>query len=153
VPHVDNVIIQPGMLDESAAAGGDHLSLATPGVIGDPVVPTAGLALNYVDSVGDSEITTDLQPFGNLPSDDILHDAGRFHVFLDVHAQPGTYHKIFYLGFSDQQDLPGANAPGSFVGELEFNVTVTPEPSSLVLAGMGAAAGVALAWRRRRALR
>jgi hypothetical protein len=82
-PIVDNVIVQqPDLNPEQQAAGGDHIAIATPGVIGDPLVPPAGLALNYVDSIGDPLITTDLTPFANLPADDNPADADRFHVYL-----------------------------------------------------------------------
>ena len=81
-----------------------------------------------------------------------------FNVWCNV-TQPGTFSKIFYLGFSDEQDLAGADSPGSFVaavkytwivapdGSATYTASLVPEPSAMILAALG---GIALlVWRRR----
>ena len=105
----------PDPLAFGATGGGETFSAAAPNVIGDPpAVPTAGLALNYVNAVGAPQITSNFATFANLApmpiGDENPAEGDAFNVWCNV-TQPGTFSKIFYLGFSDEQDLPGADSP------------------------------------------
>jgi hypothetical protein len=95
--------------DSGSSAGG---SLA-PNMIGDPPpsVPTDELDLDSVTAIGDPEITSVLQPFTDLPPDDYA-DAVSDPISIDT-SVPGTFYTEFELNYSDEQDLPGADSPGS----------------------------------------
>jgi hypothetical protein len=118
-----------------------------------PGVPTAGMALNWITSSGDPQITSNFSTFANLAplpdGDENPADGDPFTVQYDT-THPGTFSKTFWLGFSDEQDLSGADAPGSYVAELLYTATVAsdgsstyevdlvPEPSTLALLGLSA---------------
>jgi hypothetical protein len=82
--------------------------------------------------VGSAYITADLAPFTDLPPDYDLTDppatnvSHPFHLLVSLDAPPGVYTNTFHFGFSDEQDLPGADAPGSIQGALTVVVTVSP---------------------------
>jgi hypothetical protein len=129
-------------------AAGNEIIIATPNVFGDPPAEAAGLDLDSITSTGDPQITTDLAPFKNLPSTDDPTTGDFFHIYVDV-SHAGTFSKTFYLDFSDE-DLPGANAPGSVHTQFTVINTVhlVPEPASAGTLVLGAAG--LLAFRRRR---
>jgi hypothetical protein len=137
-----NLVEAPSVSPEQAAAtGGESFAAAAPAMLGDPNTPTAGLDLDSITSVGSPQITTDLKTFTDLPPDynpaTDTADEDLFHIYLD-RTQPGTFSKTFYFTFSDEQDLPGADALGSISGSVTYTFTVTPvpEPSSFALAAV-----------------
>jgi hypothetical protein len=136
-----------------ATGGGDTAAVVSGAVSNrDPPEPTAGMALNFISEVGDSKITSNLATFDYLapiaPDNQNPNDGYVFQVQC-VNTSPGTFSKTFTLGFSDEQDLPGANSPGSFVakvsytfhinpdGSSTYEVYLVPEPASLALLAIG----------------
>jgi hypothetical protein len=67
--------------------------------------------LDSIVPIGDPEISITLQPFIDLPPDDPA-DAPPDIINIDA-TTPGTYFTQFQLNYSDEQDIPGAYAPGS----------------------------------------
>jgi hypothetical protein len=120
-----------------ATGGGESFAAIDfpPPVLGNdpPGVPTAGMALNWITSSGDSQITSNFATFANLAplsdGDENPADGDPFTVQYDT-THPGTFSRTFWLGFSDEQDLPGADSPGSYVAELLYTATVAPDGSS-----------------------
>jgi hypothetical protein len=110
--------------------GGETASASSPSMLGDPTEAAAPLNLDTVTNVGSPYITTDLAAFTNLPPDYDLNDppatndSHQFHILVSQNAPPGVYTNTFYFGFSDEQDLPGADTPGSIHGALTVIVTV-----------------------------
>ncbi|MGN6370140.1 MAG: hypothetical protein ACTHN5_17935 [Phycisphaerae bacterium] len=146
-----------------ATGGGSHFAAKAPNVIGDPplTIPTAELDLDYVHPHGDPQITVTLAPFVDLPANDDPTAGDAWSIDVDA-SQAGTFTTYFDLGFSDEQDLLGADAPGSVAWEFEVTATVSadlstvtgnlivlPEPGSASMVVLGAA-GVGTRFRGRR---
>jgi hypothetical protein len=119
------------------------------------MAPTAELDLDSITVAGSPQISITLHPFTDqIASDDPAHGI----VFdIDVDGSvPGHYFTTFELNYSDEQDLPGALAPGSehgffgvFADVTPSGVTggiIVPEPASGTLLTAGI---VALAIRKR----
>ncbi len=147
--------------EQASATGGSSFAAAAPAMLGDPPpsVPTDEMDLDSITAIGDPEITLSLQPFLDLPPDDPADSPSDF---IDIDGSvPGIYHTSFELNYSDEQDLPGAAAPGSEHAFFDVIATVTgtgndatatvsiivPEPASATLLGIG---GVMALTRRRR---
>lgn len=115
--------------------GGETASAASPSMLGDPDEPAAEINLDTISITGSPYLTTDLAPFADLPPDYNLglapstNNSHPFHIYFSLAAPPGVYTNIFSLGFSDEQDLPGADAPGSIY--VSFTVVVTVPPPAL----------------------
>ena len=139
--------VEPTITPEQFAAtgGGEDFAALAPNVFGDPPIPTADLDLDRVSWTGDPEITTDLEPFFNLPHNDDPNFGHPFNIFISL-TNPGTFTKQFFLFFSDE-DLPGASSPESVATSFTVVATVVPEPSTGLLL-VFALAGLA-AMRRR----
>lgn len=123
----------------------------SPTMLGDPPpgVPTAELDLDAVSSFGSPDITATLAPFTGLPSNDNPGQGLPFQISFQVPSL-GDYSTTFLLYYSDEQDLPGADLPGSELGSFNVNVDVTaataywtittdtiPEPHALALTALG----------------
>jgi hypothetical protein len=130
-------------------------------MIGDPPpgVPTAELDLDSVITSGSPDIVSTLQPFTDLPSDDDPAEGDPFQIDAFVPAL-GDYSTTFTLHYSDEQDLPGADAPGSetasftvsvdaTAAEFDWTVSAVPEPASI---GLIALATVTMLARPRRTM-
>jgi hypothetical protein len=137
--------IDPNSLAQAPPSGTDAAATFAPQMIGDPPpnIPTADLDLDSITSTGSPFITTTLQPFIDLLSDDNPAEGLPFQVYAFVPSL-GDYSTTFTLHYSDEQDLPGANAPGSQTASFtvavdmtpttaDWTVTVVPEPSSFGL--------------------
>jgi hypothetical protein len=164
VPMTSKKVIQFATPVFSEASGGTEAAGGgfDPRMFGDPPgEPTAELDLDQVTAIGSPYITTTLAPFSDLPSDNDPSEGLDFHVNALVPAF-GEYSTTFLLNYSDEQDLPGADAPGSQVASFTVDVNMTPtlaywtvttdsipEPGTGLLAA--AAGGLILALRRRRA--
>ncbi len=89
--------------------------------------------LNWITSSGDSQITSNFATFADsaplADGDENPADGDPFTVQCDT-TDAGTFSKTFWLGFSDEQDLPGADAPGSYVAELLYTFNVAADGSS-----------------------
>jgi hypothetical protein len=160
VPNLTNASLPPQEAGTEGPAGG-----FAPGMIGDPPgEPTAELDLDSITASGDPEVAIgDLSPFDDLPStDSATENVVPFWVELFTNV-PGTYTDTFTLHYSDEQDLPGADAPGSEA--VSFSVTGTldssdniqwevdtdvPEPATASTFFLG---GIAMLKRRSRRLR
>ena len=159
-----------------AATGGGEMFAARSSVINDPAVPTAMLDLDSIFESGNSQIRAQfLSPSGtsqtlsefvasfkNLVE---IHEAsgqsvitgpllyeqyGRiFDIYVDT-STPGTFTKTWTFGFSDE-DILGANSPGSVVQTFTYTATVTPVPvpAAVWLFGSGLAGFIGVAYRRR----
>jgi hypothetical protein len=139
---------EPGVdpLAFGATGGGESFAAGAPNVINDPVAPTAGLDLDSITAFGDSQITLSLTPFTDLPANDNPAFGDPFQIQVDG-SVPGVYFTDFELNYSDEQDLPGADATGSEHGYFGVQVTVTaggvtgaivvPEPGSCRLFVLG----------------
>jgi len=122
-----------------ATGGGETFAASAPNVINDPVAPTAGLDLDSITAIGDSQITLSLTPFTDLAANDDPAYGDAFQIMVDG-SVPGVYFTDFELNYSDEQDLPGADATGSEHAYFGVQVTVTsggvtgvvvvPEPGS-----------------------
>ncbi len=126
-PAADNPVADPYAF--GATGGGETASAATPQLIGDPPpdTPTDDLDLDSITAIGDPEITITLQPFIDLPPDD---PSASPNWLIDIDTtNPGTYYTDFELNYSDEQDVGGADAPGSehgYFGVLADVVAVSP---------------------------
>ena len=109
-----------------ATGGGSHFAAGAPNVINDPVAPTAGLDLDSITAFGDSQITLTLAPFTDLAANDDPAFGDAFQIEVDG-SVPGVYFTDFELNYSDEQDLPGADATGSEHAYFGVQVTVTPD--------------------------
>ncbi len=132
----------------------------SPQLLGDPPPdPTAALDVDSVTSIGSPYITTTLGPLTNVPSNDDPSQGVPFQVNFQVPVI-GEYSTTFLVHYSDEQDLPGADSPGSQLGSFTVDVNVTtdtaywtvttdtvaPEPGPLAL--LAVAAVILLACRR-----
>jgi hypothetical protein len=158
------VTFQTDAFSQVAPNGTELLGGFNPGMLGDPPgVPTAELDLDSITTSGSALITTTLKPFIDLPANDNPAESLPFQINVDVPA-PGNYTTTFSLHYSDEQDLPGAAAPGSEMvsftvdanvgaNVINWTITAVPEPSSCQLAAAGVTA-CALLWfvRRRSAI-
>ena len=128
------------------AAGGGY----NPTMLGDPPpdVPTAELDLDAVSSFGSPYITATLAPFIDLPANDDPAQGLPFQINFLVPSL-GDYNTTFLLHYSDEQDLPGADLPGSELASFNVNIDVTattaywtittdtvPEPNALALTAL-----------------
>jgi hypothetical protein len=92
------------------------------------------LDLDTVSNAGSSYVNTDLAAFTDLPPDYDLtgppaaSNSHPFTIYVSRAAPPGVYTNTFYLGFSDENDLAGANAPGAVQGSFTV-ITTVPPPS------------------------
>ena len=109
-----------------ATGGGESFAAGAPNVINDPVAPTAGLDLDSITAIGDSQITLSLTPFTDLAANDDPAFGDAFQILVDG-SVPGVYFTDFELNYSDEQDLPGADATGSEHAYFGVQVTVTPD--------------------------
>jgi hypothetical protein len=148
LPDLSNASLPPQDAGTEGPAGG-----FAPGMIGDPPgEPTADLDLDSISASGNPVVALgDLSPFDDLPStDSASENVVPFWVELYTDT-PGTYTDTFTLHYSDEQDLPGADAPGS--QSTSFSVTATldaadniqwevdtavPEPAPALLLLLGA---------------
>jgi hypothetical protein len=137
---------------EAPPAGTEAASGAySPTMLGDPPpgVPTAELDLDAISSFGSPDITATLAPFTGLPSNDDPAQGLPFQISFQVPSL-GDYSTTFLLHYSDEQDLPGADLPGSELASFNVNVDVTattaywtittdtvPEPNALALTALG----------------
>lgn len=97
-----------------------------PQMLGDPPgEPTAELDLDSVSSIGSPYIATSLTPFTDLPSNDDPSQSVPFQVTV-LAPSYGDYDTTFLLYYSDEQDLPGADLPGSELASFNVNVDLTP---------------------------
>ena len=129
-----------------ATGGGESFAASAPNVINDPVAPTAGLDLDSITAIGDSQITLSLTPFTDLAANDNPAFGDAFQILVDG-SVPGVYFTDFELNYSDEQDLPGADATGSEHAYFGVQVTVAaggvtgmvivPEPGSGCLLALG----------------
>jgi hypothetical protein len=139
LPDLTNASLPPQEAGTEGPAGG-----FAPGMIGDPPgEPTAELDLDSVTaSSTNSPLAIYLKPFTDLPStDDPTENVDTFYVNLFTDT-PGTYSDTFTLYYSDEQDLPGAAAPGSesvsltvtatedASEDIDWDVITVPEPAS-----------------------
>jgi hypothetical protein len=122
----ENVIsfpVDPNSLAQAPPAGTDAASTFAPQMIGDPPgEPTAELDLDSVSSFGSPYITSTLTPTNGMPSTDTPGTGETFSITALSPTTNGDYNTTFVVHYSDEQDLPGADAPGS--QEAEFNVSV-----------------------------
>ena len=142
-----------------ATGGGESFAAGAPNVINDPVAPTAGLNLDSITAIGDSQITLSLTPFTDLAANDNPAFGDPFQIQVDG-SVPGVYFTDFELNYSDEQDLPGADATGSEHAYFGVQVTVTsggvagvvvvPEPGSGRLLVLGLLSVFLVACPRRR---
>lgn len=111
------------------ASGGTEAASGAydPTMLGDPPpdVPTAELDLDAISSFGSPEITVTLVPFTGLPSNDDPAQGLPFQINFQVPSF-GDYSATFLLYYSDEQDLPGADLPGSELASFNVNIDVTP---------------------------
>ena len=122
----------PDPLAFAATGGGSTFAAGAPNVIGDPPLstPTAGLDLDFVHTHGDPQITITLAPTLDIAPDDDPTAGDPWTIDVDA-SHAGTFTTFFDLGFSDEQDLPGADAPGSIPWEFEVTATVSPDLSTV----------------------
>lgn len=112
-------------------------------------MPTAELDFDAISSFGSPDITTTLATFTDLPSNDDPAQGLPFQINFLVPLL-GDYSTTFLLYYSDEQDLPGADLPGSELASFNVNVDVTattaywtittdtvPEPNALALTALG----------------
>ena len=99
-----------------------------PEMLGDPPgEPTARLDLDSFTSFGSPNITTTLTPADNLLSTDTPGTGESFNIFVVQSPATGnyaTFNTTFVVHYSDEQDLPGAAAPGSKVAAFNVNVEI-----------------------------
>jgi hypothetical protein len=109
-----------------ATGGGESFPAAAPGVIGDPppATPADEVDLDSITPNGASQITITLAPFTDLPPDD-PSAAVPWNINVDT-TTPGLYSTDFELNYSDEQDIGGADAPGSEHGYFQVVASVAP---------------------------
>ena len=139
---------QPQLTPESpgGTGGGETHAYAAPNVVGDPASFGAELDLDSVTAIGDPEISVTLTNYLDIPDDENPAHGLSFQILVDG-SVTGTYFTVFELNYSDEQDLPGADAPGSehqyfgvYADVTSTNVTaffVVPEPSTFHLLPFG----------------
>ena len=144
-PLAENPVADPYAF--GATGGGEMASAVAPAILGDPLpnTPADSMNLDSITSSGDSEITITLPDFSNLPPDD---PSASPSWNIDVATtRTGLFNTEFELNYSDQQNLPGADATGSehayflvtaSVTNTNYSIWVTtPEPASLALLAVG----------------
>jgi hypothetical protein len=156
---IDTGIQAPNLPPQSfgGTGGGESASFASPVTLGDPDpnTPTDDMDIDSLSASGDPEITDNLPSDDNIPPDDPA-DGDPSMITIDT-STPGLYNTLFEVNYSDEQDLPGADAPGSehayflvtaLVTDTEWEAWITlPEPTSASLL----LATVPLLLQRRRA--
>jgi hypothetical protein len=158
-----DLTVPPSVSTEQASAtGGNSFAAAAPAMLGDPLPdePADEMDLDSITAIGDPQISITLGDFTDLPPDD---PSAAPSDMIDVDGSvDGTFFTQFELNYSDEQDLPGADAPGSEHAYFGVQADVsgsgpdesvelyveTPEPASI---GLIALAGAATLTRRRRA--
>jgi hypothetical protein len=123
-PAADNPVADPYAF--GATGGGETASAATPPQLDNdppPGTPTDELDLDSITAIGDPEISITLQPFTDLPPDDPSASPS-WMIDIDT-TNPGTYYTDFELNYSDEQDVGGADAPGSEHGYFGVYADVT----------------------------
>jgi hypothetical protein len=144
MPDLTDASLPPQEAGTEGPAGG-----FAPGMIGDPPadIPSAELDLDSVTSSGDSEIVYDGPvTFQDMPAtDNPLENVLPISIDLYTTNVGITYSNTFTFDYSDEQDIPGADAPGSeqesFTvdgtlnsdGSISWDVLTVPEPRSLEL--------------------
>jgi hypothetical protein len=108
-----------------ATGGGEEFAAGAPNVIVDPMAPTAEMDLDSITVTGSPQITLTLHPFVDQVASDDPSLGVPFQIDVDG-STPGTYFTTFELNYSDEQDLPGALAPGSEHGFFSVFAEVTP---------------------------
>jgi hypothetical protein len=126
-PAAENPVADPYAF--GGTGGGEMASAKAPQAIDDPPpdLPTDDLDLDGVSATGDPQITITLEPFIDLPPDD-PSASPPWYIDLDA-SVPGTYFTDFELNYSDEQDVGGADAPGSehgYFGVYADVVAVSP---------------------------
>jgi hypothetical protein len=106
----------PDPLAFGATGGGETAALAAPGIVGDPLVPTADMDLDSVSWTGSDKINTDLLPTHNVVADDSPSAGIPWQIFIN-RTEPGHFTKTFTLRFSDE-DIPGGLPPNSMTARL-----------------------------------
>jgi hypothetical protein len=127
--------------------GGESASFASPGMLGDPPNFGAPLDLDSITAIGSPDISVTLTNYDDIPDNDSVSNALPFQINVSTPGT-GTYYTVFELNYSDEQDIPGADAPGSehdyFGVEVDMTATnaiayiVLPEPSTFSLIPIGA---------------
>jgi hypothetical protein len=108
-----------------ATGGGEFFAAGAPNIINDPIAPTAELDLDSITVSGSPQISITLHPFTDQIASDDPAQGVAFDIDVDG-SVPGTYFTTFELNYSDEQDLPGALAPGSEHGFFSVFAEVTP---------------------------
>ena len=131
---------------QAPPGGTDAPGSFNPQMLGDPPgEPTAELDLDSITTNGSAYLTTTLHTFSDLPANDNPAEALPFEIDAFVPGV-GDYITTFTLHYSDEDDLPGAAAPGSealsFTVEAnvsdsvtDWTLTTVPEPTTFALSG------------------
>lgn len=120
-------------------AGNISLTLGTVGFDGSAYGTTGGVFSFYSEEL--NPLWTSLG--GTQSSVSLVPGDGHIHGFM-FFSQPGTY-TVELLA-----DGTLAGGGGPVTGSAAYTFQVVPEPSSVALAGLGAAGVLAAGWRRRR---
>jgi len=127
-------------LTAAAWDGNISLTLGTVGFDGSAYGTTGGVFSFYSE-----ELTAMWSSVGSFTQQSValIPEAGHIHGFM-FFSQPGTYEVTLLANGT----LAGGGGP--VTGSAVYTFQVVPEPSSVALAGLGAAGVLAAGWRRRR---